>query len=342
MPAYHSFQAASRFWAPSLARPWGHPPNLPGRGVRRWEPARGGRLHREPSKITWRDFREYFEREHLSTLRQSTREKYESVFNVLEEEINPRKLAAINERTINEFVTRLRKRSGSRSEGLKPVTLKNYLVALKTALRWAKSQKMIHDVPAFPTIKVPKQSPKPIPTESVEKLLDYAFDDRWRTFMLCGWLAGLRLSEAHELRWTESECFPWVDFENDRFVLPAVFAKSGSDQWVPMAAPLRAALEAMPRTEGDDLVFRFTNSRTGERLTRSGVTNNVLHMAKQAGVKLSMHRLRKAFGCRIASKFGRGNAPILHRLMRHSSMQITMDYYANVDDVLHDVVNEMV
>ena len=51
-----------------------------------------------------------------------------------------------------------------------------------------------------------------------------------------------------------------------------------------------------------------------------------------------MHRLRKGYGCRAASQLGNGNAPILHRLMRHSSMQITMDYYANVDDVLQEAV----
>lgn len=55
-------------------------------------------------------------------------------------------------------------------------------------------------------------------------------------------------------------------------------------------------------------------------------------MAKQAGVKLSMHQMRKGFGCRVAKQLGKGNAPVLHELMRHSSRQITMDYYANVDE----------
>jgi integrase len=64
-------------------------------------------------------------------------------------------------------------------------------------------------------------------------------------------------------------------------------------------------------------------------------------MAKQAGVKLSMHRLRKGFGCRVAKQLGKGNAPILHALMRHSSMQITMDYYASVDDVLQDAIGSL-
>jgi integrase len=76
-------------------------------------------------------------------------------------------------------------------------------------------------------------------------------------------------------------------------------------------------------------------------LTRNGITNRILAMAKQAGVKLSMHRLRKGFGCRVAKQLGKGNAPVLHELMRHRSMQITMDYYASVDDALQEVMGRL-
>jgi len=54
-----------------------------------------------------------------------------------------------------------------------------------------------------------------------------------------------------------------------------------------------------------------------------------------------MHRLRKGFGRRVAAQLGKGNAPVLHRLMRHSSMQVTMDFYASVDDVLHDAIGQL-
>jgi integrase len=64
-------------------------------------------------------------------------------------------------------------------------------------------------------------------------------------------------------------------------------------------------------------------------------------MAKQAGVKLSMHRLRKGYGCRVAKQLRKGNAPILHKLMRHSSMQVTMDYFASVDDVKQAAINSL-
>ena len=32
---------------------------------------------------------------------------------------------------------------------------------------------------------------------------------------------------------------------------------------------------------------------------------------------------------------------MLHEMMRHSSMQVTMDYYASVDDALQDTIKEL-
>jgi integrase len=219
------------------------------------------------------------------------------------------------------------------------MTMKNYLIALKTALAWAVDQKLLPSLPKFPTIKVPKKKPQPIPAEAFEKLLDKAPGALWRAYLLCAWWGGLRLSEARHLQWDPSDSLPWIDFEDDRIVLPAIFAKSDEDQWVPLHPILRQALSELPRTGPE--VFPFRSRRGGGPLSRNGITNRILDMAKRAGVKLSMHKLRKGFGCRVAKKLGKGNAPILHSLMRHSSMQITMDYYASVDDVLHDAIKEL-
>src|SRR5207253_8803029 len=98
-------------------------------------------------------------------------------------------------------------------------------------------------------------------------------------------------------------------FEGNRIVLPAVFAKSGQDQGVPMHPVLRKVLAELPRS--GELAFPFRSRMGGGRLSRSGITNRVLAMAKRAGVKLSMHRLRKGFGCRVAKTLGKGNAPVL-------------------------------
>ena len=59
------------------------------------------------------------------------------------------------------------------------------------------------------------------------------------------------------------------------------------------------------------------------------MSDRVVRLARKAGVRLTMHTLRKGFGCRYAGKVP---AQVLQKLMRHSNIRITMDYYANVDD----------
>src|SRR5262249_27456010 len=58
-------------------------------------------------------------------------------------------------------------------------------------------------------------------------------------------------------------------------------------------------------------------------------------LAKHAGVRLSMHSLRKGFGCRHAGKVP---AQVLQRLMRHSNIKTTMDYYANIDEAVEEAI----
>jgi integrase len=172
-------------------------------------------------------------------------------------------------------------------------------------------------VPAFPTVKVPRKKPQPVSADDFDKLLTEAPDTRWRVFLLCGWWAGLRLSEAWQLRRKPSSKFPYLDLDGNRIVLPAEFAKSDTDQWVPLPTTLRDALVALP--DKGDAFFPFISQSTKQALKRNGVTSRVIEMAERAGVRLSMHRLRKGFGCRVARQLGKGNAPVLHTLMRHSS-----------------------
>jgi integrase len=296
-------------------------------------------LHVDKSKMAWARFRELFEAEYLPGLRERSQEKYGTVLDVLEEEGLPKSIGEINERTISKIVSNLRCRKVNKSKvGLEPVTIRNYLVTFRTMLSWGVEQKLLPSVPKFPKIKVVKTKPQPVPAESFERLIDVAPDEVWRGFFQCCWWSGLRLSEAWKLRWNPSSKFPWVDLDAGRIILPAEFAKSGQDQWVPIHPTLRKIFESLPRTSAD--VFPLRNLR-GNPVTRSRISSIALNLAKKAGVRLSMHKLRKGFGCRVASTLGKGNAPVLHRLMRHSSMQITMDYYANVDDALAEAIEQI-
>jgi integrase len=247
-------------------------------------------------------------------------------FDLFERLCNPQGLRDVSARTVSAFAAAMRRRPGRcRGAGTMESSVKVRLQYLHTALQWAARQKLIPSCPEFPEVKTPRRKPQPVAEEAFERLLAKAPDDQTRAFLLCGWLAGLRLSEAHALEWEETESAPWVDFRRGRIVLPAGFVKAVEDQWVPLDAELRAALERLPLTGRK--VFYFPSARGGW-LPANGVGMVVRQLARRAGLKLTFKSLRKGFGCYYAARVP---AQALQKLMRHANIQTTMDYYANVD-----------
>lgn len=285
------------------------------------------------SRMTWEAFRELFEEEYFPNCRPETCKVYEHAFGLFEQVCSPKSLRSITERTISALAAGLRKLPGRGHGGpMEAITIKVRLQFLHTALAWAAEQKLIPKCPKFPTIKVPRKKPQPVPAEAFEKLLAKA-EGQMKAFLLCGWLAGLRRNEALALEWLESDKAPWVDSLRNRIWLPAEFVKGVEDQWVPLDPQLKDALEALPRHGRK--VFRLLSRMTGEPLTPSGVSLEVTKLAKRAGVKLTMKALRKGFGCRYA---GSVSTHVLQRLMRHANISTTMAYYANVDDAVEKAV----
>jgi integrase len=290
--------------------------------------------YQEASRMSWERFRELFEAEYVAGKRQATRDNYRHVFDAFEAICNPRSLRAVNERTVSAFVAGMRTaklRSGR--QGMLPLTIKVYLQFLRTALGWAVGQKMLPAVPKFPAVKVPKRKPQAVSAEAFERLLAKAPDEETRVFLLAGWLAGLRISEAMALEWEETREAPYLDFDRQRIWLPAEFVKAAEDQWVPPAPELAEALLALPR-EGRK-VFLLISYKTKQRMTRGGMSMRIGGLARKAGVRLSMHSTRRGFLCRYAEKVP---AQVLQRLARHSNIKTTMDYYANVDAAVEAAV----
>jgi integrase len=109
--------------------------------------------------------------------------------------------------------------------------------------------------------------------------------------------------------------------------------KAVEDQWVPLDAALREALLSLPR-QGRK-VFRFVEARSDKPVGGKAVCNRISELARAAGVRMTMKTLRQGFGCHYA---GQVSAHVLQRLMRHSSIRVTMDYYANVDQAVEEAV----
>jgi site-specific recombinase XerD len=106
-----------------------------------WEAElREGRF-KSPSKVTWAEFVERYEREALSGLADRTAEKAGTVLDQVEKILRPRRLADVTAGRLSHFQTVLRERG--RAED----TIKGVLGHLKAALRWAGKMGLMHDVP---------------------------------------------------------------------------------------------------------------------------------------------------------------------------------------------------
>ena len=301
-------------------------------------------LYKEASRMSWERFREAFEVEYLPNLRPGTQESYRVVLDSFENLCSPKSVRSVTERTVSAYVAGMRKAPvrGKAVPGLDPYTIHVRLRFLHGVLSWAVNQKLIPAVPRFPTVKYPKKKPQPVPAESFERLLLKTENDpQMHAFVLCGWLAGLRLSEAFSLEWEATDEAPYLALACNRIILPAGFVKAVEDQWLPLDPVLRQALEALPR-QGKK-VFRFTDGRawskdnpaTDRLVTVDAVAQRIVRLARKAGVKLTMKELRRGFGCRYAGKV---SAHVLQRLMRHSDLRITMDYYENIDQAVEEAV----
>jgi integrase len=213
-------------------------------------------------------------------------------------------------------------------------TIKTMMQSLKAAFKWAVRQKLIPECPNFPSVKPPKKKPRPVPIESVEKLLAKAPDENMRVFLLSAWLGGLRLNEALSLEWEETDKALFLDLVHDRIIFPATFVKATEDQWLPLDQDLREAICALPRR--GKKVFCFLSKRGQQRiLSPTRIADSISKLAKKAGVRMTMKTLRSGFGCYWAARVP---AQVLQKLMRHANIKTTMDYYVNVQDAVVEAI----
>lgn len=279
-------------------------------------------LSHEPNRMPWQKFRELYEQEKLAGNREATRKKAGYVFDSFEELARPKTLGAVNERLISQYVTRLR------AGGMKPATISGHLAYLKAALRWAAGQKLIPEVPQIDMPKVPKKrNIRKITTEEFGQLLGKAPDGLWHAYIATAWYSGMRRNEILELTW-DREGAPRPDFHAGRIIIPAAYNKSDDDQWVPLHPRLAEILRALPRESEHLFPFRGDPRQVSKKFAR---------IALAAGLKVTLHDLRRSFGSRYASVVP---APVLQKLMRHADIKTTMDYYTNVDDVLDEAIRK--
>ena len=310
-----------------------------------WQTELRNGIYKEPARLSWDEFRERYENEYLFTeLKESSVTRVMSSFNYIERVMSPKRLNQIT----SQWVTQFKKRA---SEGRSVDTVNVDLRNLKAALNWAKSQKMIAEVPAIRQIKKPKgarsMKGRPIATEEFERMLaavpkcsaigrDWA--PAWQRFMQGLWWSGLRLSEAANLTWDEYADGFRVRIDSEGLVFLLISAqdeKGGKDRLYPVAPEFAEMLRSVPEERRKGLVFdlpqkgnqRPASTEIGRKISAVGKLAKVKVSETGSSVKYaSAHDLRRAFGVRWSRRLMPAE---LMELMRHENIETTMKFYVD-------------
>lgn len=279
----------------------------------------------EPSRLSWEWLRKTYHDEKLMADSKANRKKADYIFDEFDRLMNPKTLGKIDEPTISKFTVKLRE------SGLAPSTVKGYLTYLRAILRWAAQQRYIPTAPTVRMPKIPKGTNKRkikavarLTTEEFERLLMKCPSDGWRLLLSFVWHCGMRRNEARSIRGEQ------IDLRGHTIHLPA--NKAGDEAQSAFVTP---ELDAMLRR-----IFPRGIPRgplvSGIPVTQEDVSNEFRTIAIAAGVRgngkkgqVTLHDLRRNYGSRWAGKVP---AQVLKSMMRHSSLQTTLEFYADADD----------
>lgn len=310
------------------------------------------------ANLTWAEFRKRFNDEHLMSLAVSTDLRFQTVFNTIEDFEKPRLLSEIDASYLSRLQAHLR--ASGRAED----TIASHLNHFKVALNWAKGVDLLFDVPKFPVVKrarrgqrrKPMKGRPPTPAE-FEAMLAKAPDavptemvPNWQRFMKALWWGGLRLEEALELYWDRTDKMR-VDLDSQQFPVLRILRsteKGKKDRIYPIAPEFAELLRATPEAQRKGLVFPLQTRKrksveAGRSVGQIGViyaSQRITEMGRLAGVVTRVdprtgqqhfagaHDFRRAFGTRWARIV---KPLILKEMMRHESLETTMDYYVELD-----------
>lgn len=306
-----------------------------------WEKELKERKFAPIDAISWEFFWQRYEDEHLRSLAVGTLNRATVTFNRVREHLGPVYLVDIQTPQILALYAKLRK------AGLSPASIASDAKILGGALRWAKSMKLISEVPDIPRPARSKEQKvmkgRAITAAEFETMLDatervVSVDDApyWRFYLRGLWTGGLRLDESLELWWDDRSRLS-IDFDHPRPMLriPAELEKGHTDRILPMAPEFADLLATVPSERRKGPVFYLPRHRRQDRDRPSHwwVSRVVSDIGEKAEIVVdtkgrtkyaSAHDLRRSFGDRWSQLV---MPAVLMELMRHESIETTMRFY---------------
>ena len=168
--------------------------------------------------------------------------------------------------------------------------------------------------------------------------------ESWNHLMRGLWLSGLRLAESVNLSWdVDAPISVSMSGKYPALRILAEGQKSGREEMLPLVPEFCEFLEAVPEAERHGRVFRpMARNGSNAPMGEDWVGKIISRIGKVAGVRVaegkrlgkpyikhaSAHDLRRSFATRWVPKV---MPATLQKLMRHKSIQTTLDYYAEVN-----------
>ncbi|WP_288432739.1 tyrosine-type recombinase/integrase [uncultured Deinococcus sp.] len=246
-------------------------------------------------------------------------------------EIGVEVLPDITTTHLRAFLLRLEER------GLAPGSVHAHGRALKALFNWAFAEELIERNPAkrLSLPSLPRERQPTVVPEGFKRLLlaSKASEQPLRdtAIILTLFDTGIRLQELIEL---DTE-----DLRFDRGLL-RVMGKGAKERFVPIGVKAMQAITAYIRRErkpshlGVHSVFL---SRTGMKLTKSGVGIRLAKLGKDKGIAredCAPHAFRRGFAVEFLRNGG--NVFTLQQLMGHTSLDMTRRYVSFLDDDLKE------
>jgi integrase len=292
------------------------------------------------TEILWADFRKRYETEKMATLARGTKGPGKTALDHFERVINPKYLANATTTTLSRFQASLR------AAGMKPTTIGVNLAHLRAALSWAHSMGLLT---LLPHIEKPTHEKgqrlmrgRPLVAEEFDRMLNAASRirpntaDTWRRFLTGLWLSGLRLGEALRLSW-EADAGLFIDLsgKHPHLRIWAEAEKGRRDRKLPLTPDFAHWLLQTPEPQRTGLVFPLAGLN-GAQMSEKRVSRTISAIGKKAGILVnpeatkyaSAHDLRRSFATRWAKRV---MPAVLQKLMRHSAIETTLRYYADID-----------
>ena len=177
-------------------------------------------------------------------------------------------------------------------------------------------------------LKTPKGKVVYHSVEEIKKILAACPSAGWRLVVLLGCDAGLRRGEIAQLKWED------VNFDlNQIYVAPN---KTENDRYVPMTAELRKSLLQAQNGAKTEFVVEVGRGYGKNRNNKDFLSAYYRQIAKDAGVKSFMHKLRHTF----ASHLVRNGVDIytVSKLLGHTTVQMTEIYAHLAPDTFQDAI----